>query len=109
MIDAIKDKVVGTMLKREKTASGLILPDSSQDPQAFVKVTSVGEDVTGVKVGDIVVSHIRGGMDVVLDKTIIKVLKNDEIYGVLTDEATIALLEDIVLQAAPEKPRIVKP
>ena len=99
------------MLKREKTKSGLIIPEAVQEPQAFCKVTSVGEDVGNIKEGDIIVCHIRGGMDVVIDKQIIKVLKNDEIYGQLTDQDTIDSLDVIELKDAAQKEpsRLVKP
>jgi co-chaperonin GroES (HSP10) len=111
MIQAINDKVVAVMLKREKTKSGLIIPDAVQEPQAFCRVLSVGEDVKNIKVGQIIVCHLRGGMDAILDQNIIKVLKNDEIYGVLTDEDTIASLTELELKAAAKKEssRIVQP
>jgi co-chaperonin GroES (HSP10) len=99
------------MLKRERTKSGLIIPDAVQEPQAFCRVTSVGEDVSNIKEGDVIVCHIRGGMDVVLDKQIIKVLKNDEIYGQLTDQDTIDSLAVIELERSKpkEQSRIISP
>lgn len=103
MIDAIKDKVVGIMMKRDKTASGIIIPNVVQEPQAFCKVISVGEDVTAVKVDDMIVCHIRGGMDVVIDKEIVKVLKEEEIYGKLTHKDTLSTLKELVLEKAKEK------
>ena len=103
--------MVGILLKREKTKSGLIIPDAVQEPQAFCRVISVGEDVKNVEVGQIIVCHMRGGMDAVLDQNIVKVLKNDEIYGELTDEETIASLTEIELKSAEKKEpsRIVSP
>ncbi|MFW9871525.1 MAG: hypothetical protein ACFFG0_00275 [Candidatus Thorarchaeota archaeon] len=97
MIQAVQDKIVGIMLMRKKTASGIIIPDSYQEPQAFVKVISVGSDVTSVKVGDIVVSHIRSGMDVVFDRELVKVLKEEEVYGILTDKEMLSTLVEIKL------------
>lgn len=95
MIDAIKDKIVVQLMTREKTKSGLIIPDAIQEPQAFCKVLSVGNEVENVKVGDIIVCHIRSGMDVVIDKDIIKVVKEDEVYGQLSDKDTINSLKSI--------------
>lgn len=97
MIKAIKDKVVAILMTRDKTSSGIIIPDSVQEAQAFCKVLSVGEDVTAIKVNNIIVAHIRGGMDVVIDREIIKVLKEEEIYGVLTDRKTLSTLKEIEL------------
>jgi co-chaperonin GroES (HSP10) len=103
MIDAINDKVVGVIMKRGKTSSGIIIPEAVQEPQAFCKVISVGKDIkSGIKVGDIVVSHIRAGMDVVIEKELIKVLKEDEIYGTLTDKKTLDTLEAIQLTTKKE-------
>lgn len=107
MIKAIKDKVVAILMTRTKTASGIIIPDTVQEPQAFCKVLSVGEEVTIIKEGEVIVSHVRGGMDVVIDKEIIKILKEDEIYGILTDEVTLESLEEIELTASKEKSSIV--
>ena len=108
MIKAIKDKVVATMMTREKTRSGIIIPDSVQEPQAFSQVISVGEDVSVIKKGDIIVTHIRGGMDVVIDKEIIKVLKEDEIYGILNDQQTIDSLEEIELKKPKENSKLIQ-
>lgn len=95
MIDAIKDKIVVKLMTRDKTKSGIIIPDSIQEPQAFCKVLSVGNEVENVKVDDIIVCHMRSGMDVVIDKDIIKVLKEDEVYGQLIDKATLKSLKSL--------------
>jgi len=108
MIKAIKDKVVAVMMTREKTRSGIIIPDSVQEPQAFSQVISVGEDVSTIKEDDIIVSHIRSGMDVVIDKEIIKVLKEDEVYGILSDKETINSLQEIELKRPKEKSNIIQ-
>jgi co-chaperonin GroES (HSP10) len=106
MIDAIRDKVVAIMMVREKTASGIIIPDVVQEPQAFCKVISVGNEVTSVKVGDVIVCHIRGGMDVVIDRELVKVLKEEEIYGLLTHKDTLSMLKELIIKKA-EKKRVV--
>lgn len=107
MINAVKDKVVAILMTRKKTKSGLIIPNSVQEPQAFSKVISVGGDVDNVKVGDIIVSHMRSGMDVLIDRELIKVLKEDEIYGILTDKETIESLNEVVLNEK-EESKIIK-
>ena len=110
MINAIKDKVVVQLLTREKTKSGLIIPDSVQEPQAFCKVITVGSDVQYITEDDIIVCHMRAGMDVLIDKDLIKVLKEDEIYGVLTDEDTLKPLKtyDITKKHEMNKPKLIK-
>ena len=110
MINAIKDKVVVQILTREKTKSGLIIPDAVQEPQAFCKVISVGNEVKNIKKNNIVVCHMRAGMDVLIDKDLIKVLKEDEIYGILTDKETLESLKifDITKQLNKNKPQLIK-
>ena len=109
MIQAIGDKIVTETLKRKMTAGGIILPDGVQDPQAYGRVISAGPDVTGVKEGDIIVCHIRGGMDSVIGYKLIKVLKIEEVYGILTDKETLSALEDVELQPVnKEKSKIIK-
>ena len=110
MINAIKDKVVVQLLTREKTKSGLIIPDSVQEPQAFCKVITVGSDVQYITEDDIIVCHMRAGMDVLIDKDLIKVLKEDEVYGILTDQDTLNSLKifDITKQIDNNKPTLIK-
>jgi len=106
MIHAIEDKIVTTLMKRTKSVGGIILPETSQEPQAYGKVISVGDKAAdkGIKEGDIIVSHIRSGMDSVIGNKFIKVLKVDEVYGILTDEETLGALETIELQQSDVQP-----
>lgn len=107
MIEAIGDKVIVQVLKRSKSTGGLILPDTAQDPQAYGKVISVGPDVEGIKEGDILVMHLRGGMDVVMDKFLLKVLKADEIYGHLKNKDILDSLDNFTLEPPKEQSQIV--
>jgi len=112
MIKAIEDKVVVETLRREVSAGGIILPEGAQDPQSYGKVLSVGPLAAdkGIKEGDILVCHVRGGMDSVIGYKLLKVLKLDEIYGILTDEETLGALEEIELQPSKksEKGNLIK-
>lgn len=91
---------------RKKTSGGLIIPDAAQDPQSYCRVISIGEDVTTVKEGDVIVTHIRGGMDVLFEKCVMKVLKEEEVYGILTDESMISNLEEINIGGADTEPLV---
>ena len=87
-IKAINDIVVAEeIIKREETtASGLIVPQTVKvEPQKYGKVLSIGEKVDNIKVGDVIVFHQSGGQAVLLDGVIQRVLKKDEIYGILQD------------------------
>ncbi len=103
MITAIEDKIVVEILRREVSTGGIILPDGAQDPQTYGKILSMGEKAKdkGLKEGDILVCHVRGGMDSIIGYKLLKILKIEEVYGLLTDEETLKALEEIKLQ--PEK------
>ena len=107
MINALKDKIIVEFLKTAKTESGLIIPDSAKDPQGFGRVLSVGEEVRNIKEGDVLVFHMMAGMDLILNKTVQKCLKAEEVYGILDDEDLVSRLEPLVFEAKPEK-KIVK-
>lgn len=112
MIKAVEDKIVVEVLRREVTAGGIILPDGVQDPQSYGRVLSVGDKAAdkGIQVGDILVCHVRGGMDSVIGYKLLKILKLDEVYGILEDEETLKALEEIKLQPAKaaDKSKIIK-
>ena len=85
-IQAINNHVVAEEIANiEKvTEGGIIIPDNvKMDPQKYGKVLSVGEKVENVKVDDIIVFHQSGGQTIMVNNVIQKVLKNDEIYGIL--------------------------
>ncbi len=82
---AVNDKIVGRIIKVEaKTESGIVLPDTMQvEPQIRCKVISKGNDVSDeINVGDIIFCHKNGGMDIIVDKAVYKILKNDEVYSI---------------------------
>lgn len=98
-------------MRATKTASGLVLPESA-DPQGYGKVLSCGDLVTegtDIKEGDYLVFHPRAGMDIVMDKRILKVLKFEELYGILKHEETIETLEPMVLGGTTEGQQIIQP
>jgi len=109
MINALADKIVVEFLRTTKTETGLIIPDSAQDPQGYGRVLSVGEEVKNIKEGDVLVFHMRAGMDLILDKKVQKCLKVEEVYGILEDEELISRLEILGLETKPEASKIVKP
>lgn len=98
MIKAIGDKVVVRLLKREMSKGGILLPVNSADPQGYGKVVSIGEEVRGIDVDNIVVFHVRAGMDMLMEKNVMRTLKRDEIYGILTDEDFAKNLVDMTIK-----------
>lgn len=106
MIKAVSDKIIVQMMKAEKTAGGLILPEGASEPQAYGKVLSVGEEVENITEGDFLVFFPRAGMDCLIDKDLLKVLKYEEVYGILQDETIKKSLVEITI-GRKEESRIV--
>ncbi|MCK5611885.1 hypothetical protein KAR91_58990 [Candidatus Pacearchaeota archaeon] len=109
MIKAVADKIVVEFLRTAMTETGLILPDMVEDPQGFGKVLSIGSEVENIKEGDILVFHMRAGMDLILNKRVQKCLKYEEVYGVLEDKELESRLEPLEFAGKSEGANLVKP
>ena len=113
MIEALGTKVVVRLLRRNKTQGGIVLPNNSADPQGYGEVISVGTAIPtfpeapekDLKEGTKIVFHIRAGMDMVMDKEILRCLNYDEIYGILTNEEFNDNLEEMTLGTNESNPQ----
>jgi len=86
--------VVEAAAKEEKTAGGIILPDSAQEKPQRGKVLAVGPGKRldsgklaplDVKVGDTVLYGKYGGTEVTVDGTDYVILRADDILGIVTE------------------------
>ena len=107
MIKAIDDKIIVSELKRGQTASGILIPLTAIEPQAYGKIISMGEKVTNksLNVGDVIVYHKMGGQAISMNNKILCCVPYSSVYGLLTDEVTLAELEEIKtspIQPTPE-------
>jgi len=104
-------------MRRNQTSGGIILPNNSADPQGYGKVLSIGPEVPtwpddskkNLAIGDIIVFHIRAGMDLLMDKEILRTLKYDEIYGILRNEEFAANLEEFTIVGNTEGEAVIQP
>ena len=97
-------------MKATVTKSGLLLPDNTAEPQSYGRILTLGEDVVDtISVGTCLVFHPHAGMDMLMDKRVLKVLKYDELYGILDDKEIEEGLEVIVIGAPTAESRIVSP
>ena len=88
-IQGVNDKIIAIVLDQDnETEGGIIIPENVQkDPQLYCEIISVGELVgKEVKVGGTLLCHRNGGMDIMFKGSVYKVLKYDEIYGILKEE-----------------------
>ncbi len=85
-IKAVEDKIfVEEMIISEESAGGIVLAtDSTQLPQSYGKVLSVGEKAKDlVKVGDTVVFHQKGGQALFMNHKNYRILMINELYGII--------------------------
>jgi len=95
-IVAVADKVIVEIKPKDNISDGgIIMPDTAQSilPQNSGEVISVGPLCEKIEKGDVCLFHERGGMDLILDKVVLKVLKFDEVYAVIKPDATDELEE----------------
>jgi chaperonin GroES len=86
--------VVKRIDAEEKTAGGIIIPDSAKEKPSQGEIVSVGpggRDEAGklipidLKVGDIVLFGKWSGTEVKIDGTEVLIMKESDIMGVITD------------------------
>lgn len=87
-VQAVKDKIIVEPLEQEEmTPGGVIIPSTAEkDPQSYGKVVSVGEDVMYIEKGDILLFAKFAGQDMLIDERLLKVLIDNEVYGILKEE-----------------------
>ena len=89
MIQAINDHVIVKEISNleEIRESGLIIPSTVKtEPQKYGEVLSVGEKIENLKIGDTIVFHPSGGQAMIINGIILRVLKNNEIYGFISKQ-----------------------
>lgn len=112
-IKAVDDKVIGIALKPRKLTlpdSKIVLPTDAIKPQLYVKVISVGEKITTIKEGDVVLCHPNGGQTTILENYMCKILGYGEIYGFISgDDVTMEDYQVFSPRIPKEENRIVRP
>jgi len=104
MIQAVTDKIVLESMRVTKSKHGIIIPDTGSDTQGYGRVLSVGDEVPKCfEIGQILVYHPRAGMDTIMDESMLKIVKHEEVWGVLINEDFISTLEPIVIGKKAEK------
>ena len=99
MIQAVNDKVVVEEMKRTQTKGGIIFPEGAGDPQGYGMVISVGENVEGIKEGNILVFHQHAGQSALIGRKLLRVLKDEEVYGILNDKDTVESLVEMEIDS----------
>ena len=79
--------LVKVVEREEKTASGIVLPDTAKEKPQTAEVVAVGQFENGNKVsqGDVVVFAKYSGTEITLDGEDYMILDADDILGVVED------------------------
>lgn len=80
----VKDKIVVKVEIKEKTASGIIIPDSVNEKIQKGKVISIGNEVKEIVINDIVVFNKYSGVEIEIDDQKYTVLKDSDVFVVLS-------------------------
>ncbi len=81
---ALGEMIIAVPVKKDTTEGGIVIPENvKQLPQEYAKVISVGEEITTVKVDDVVAFHQQAGQVIVHEKEVYKIVKYGEVYCVV--------------------------
>ena len=80
----VKDKIVVKVEIKEKTASGIIIPDSVNEKIQKGKVISIGNEVKEIAINDVVVFNKYSGVEIEIDDQKYTVLKDSDVFVVLS-------------------------
>jgi len=84
----LKDRVlVEPALAEEKTAAGIIIPDTAKEKPQKGKIVAVGtgkkDEPMTVKVGDTVLYGKYSGTEITIDGNVYLIMREDDIYMVI--------------------------
>lgn len=83
-LQPLADRIVMEQLDaEEKTASGIVLPDSAKEKPKMAKVLAVGKEVKEVKTGDTVLYKSYGPDDVKVDGKEYLIGKEEDLLAVV--------------------------
>lgn len=81
-INPLADWIVAeTQEVSNKTASGIILPDSAKEKSKVATVSAIGKDVKSVKVGDAILYKEYSNTEVTVDKTEYILVKEEDVLA----------------------------
>lgn len=86
-LQPLADRIVLEQLEaEEKTASGIVLPDSAKEKPKVAKVLAVGKDVKEVKVGDTVLYKSYGPDEVKVEGKEYLIGKEEDLLAIVKGE-----------------------
>jgi chaperonin GroES len=72
--------------QEEKTASGIVLPDTAKEKPQTAQVVAIGDsEELGISEGDLVVFAKYSGMEIILDGEDYLILDSDDLLGIVEE------------------------
>ncbi len=84
MLKPLKDRLLVSYLEQEeKTAGGIIIPESAKERPQKGKVEAVGKEVEEVKVGDVIMFKTYAPDNIKMDGKEYGILKLEDVMGII--------------------------
>lgn len=84
MLKPLKDRILVSYLEQEqKTAGGIIIPESAKERPQKGKVEAVGNEVEEVKKGDIIMFKTYSPDNIKMDGKEYGILKLEDVMGII--------------------------
>lgn len=84
MLKPLKDRLlVSYMDQEEKTAGGIIIPESAKERPQKGKVEAIGKEVEEVKVGDLIMFKTYAPDNIKIDGTEYGIVKLEDVMGIM--------------------------
>ncbi len=84
MLKPLKDRILVSYLEQEqKTAGGIIIPESAKERPQKGKVEAVGKEVEEVKKGDVIMFKTYSPDNIKMDGKEYGILKMEDVMGII--------------------------
>jgi chaperonin GroES len=84
MLKPLKDRLLVSFLdQEEKTAGGIIIPETAKERPQKGKVEAIGSEVEDVKVGDIIMFKTYAPDNIKIEGTEYGILKFEDVMGII--------------------------
>jgi chaperonin GroES len=84
MLKPLKDRLLVCFLEgEEKTAGGIIIPETAKERPQKGKVEAIGKEVEEIKVGNVVMFKTYAPDNIKIDGTEYGILKMEDVMGII--------------------------
>ncbi len=84
MLKPLKDRLLVSYLDQEqKTAGGIIIPESAKERPQKGKVEAIGKEVEEVKAGDVIMFKTYAPDNIKIDGTEYGIVKLEDVMGII--------------------------